>query len=103
MAARLAGLAVLLGFAARGPVPGGAAKMKVVEEPNTFGLNNPFLPQTSRLQPKRDPSPVSGECGALTADVPGTRGEQGTGPASAPVGRVSSREPAPGRERGLGS
>ncbi|XP_014649085.1 PREDICTED: N-acetylglucosamine-1-phosphotransferase subunit gamma [Ceratotherium simum simum] len=34
--------------------------MKVVEEPNTFGLNNPFLPQTSRLQPKRDPSPVSG-------------------------------------------
>lgn len=66
-------------------------------------LNNPFLPQTSRLQPKRDPSPVSGECGALTADVPGTRGKQGTGPASAPVGRVSSREPAPGRERGLGS
>ncbi|XP_070218938.1 N-acetylglucosamine-1-phosphotransferase subunit gamma isoform X2 [Bos mutus] len=60
MAARLAGLAVLLGFAARGPAPGGAAKMKVVEEPNTFGLNNPFLPQTSRLQPKRDPSPVSG-------------------------------------------
>ncbi|XP_006901986.1 PREDICTED: N-acetylglucosamine-1-phosphotransferase subunit gamma [Elephantulus edwardii] len=34
--------------------------MKVVEEPNTFGLNNPFLPQTNRLQPKRDPSPVSG-------------------------------------------
>ncbi|XP_019843278.2 N-acetylglucosamine-1-phosphotransferase subunit gamma isoform X2 [Bos indicus] len=60
MAARLAGLAVVLGFAARGPAPGGAAKMKVVEEPNTFGLNNPFLPQTSRLQPKRDPSPVSG-------------------------------------------
>ncbi|XP_055418640.1 N-acetylglucosamine-1-phosphotransferase subunit gamma isoform X2 [Bubalus kerabau] len=60
MAARLAGLAVLLGLAARGPAPGGAAKMKVVEEPNTFGLNNPFLPQTSRLQPKRDPSPVSG-------------------------------------------
>ncbi|OWK11493.1 GNPTG [Cervus elaphus hippelaphus] len=79
--------------------------MKVVEEPNTFGLNNPFLPQTSRLQPKRDPSPVSGECGALTADVPGTRGEQGAGPASTPVGRVSSREPAPGapgRESGLG-
>ncbi|XP_017895911.1 PREDICTED: N-acetylglucosamine-1-phosphotransferase subunit gamma isoform X2 [Capra hircus] len=60
MAARLAGLAVLLGLAARGPAPTGAAKMKVVEEPNTFGLNNPFLPQTSRLQPKRDPSPVSG-------------------------------------------
>ncbi|XP_053069737.1 N-acetylglucosamine-1-phosphotransferase subunit gamma isoform X2 [Acinonyx jubatus] len=34
--------------------------MKVVEEPNSFGLNNPFLPQTSRLQPKRDPSPLSG-------------------------------------------
>eukprot|EP00069_Balaena_mysticetus_P015983 bmy_01912T0 len=33
--------------------------MKVVEEPNTFGLNNPFLPHTSRLQPRRDPSPVS--------------------------------------------
>ncbi|XP_052491805.1 N-acetylglucosamine-1-phosphotransferase subunit gamma [Budorcas taxicolor] len=60
MVARLAGLAVLLGLAARGPAPTGAAKMKVVEEPNTFGLNNPFLPQTSRLQPKRDPSPVSG-------------------------------------------
>ncbi|KAM9725941.1 N-acetylglucosamine-1-phosphotransferase subunit gamma isoform 2-T2 [Dama dama] len=60
MAARLAGLAVLLGLGARGPAPAGAAKMKVVEEPNTFGLNNPFLPQTSRLQPKRDPSPVSG-------------------------------------------
>ncbi|XP_065780048.1 N-acetylglucosamine-1-phosphotransferase subunit gamma isoform X2 [Muntiacus reevesi] len=60
MAARLAGLVVLLGLGARGPAPAGAAKMKVVEEPNTFGLNNPFLPQTSRLQPKRDPSPVSG-------------------------------------------
>ncbi|XP_005866634.2 PREDICTED: N-acetylglucosamine-1-phosphotransferase subunit gamma, partial [Myotis brandtii] len=43
-----------------GPTYAAAAKMKVVEEPNTFGLNNPFLPQTSRLQPKRDPSPVSG-------------------------------------------
>uniref|UniRef100_A0A8C5KQX2 N-acetylglucosamine-1-phosphotransferase subunit gamma n=1 Tax=Jaculus jaculus TaxID=51337 RepID=A0A8C5KQX2_JACJA len=43
-----------------GPAPARAAKMKVVEEPNTFGLNNPFLPQTSRLQPKREPSPVSG-------------------------------------------
>ncbi|XP_046521507.1 N-acetylglucosamine-1-phosphotransferase subunit gamma [Equus quagga] len=53
-------LLLLLGPATRGPAPAAAAKMKVVEEPNTFGLNNPFLPQTSRLQPKRDPSPVSG-------------------------------------------
>ncbi|XP_004596863.2 N-acetylglucosamine-1-phosphotransferase subunit gamma [Ochotona princeps] len=54
------GLLLLLGLAARGPAPAAALKMKVVEEPNTFGLNNPFLPQTSRLQPKREPSPVSG-------------------------------------------
>ncbi|KAG8506353.1 N-acetylglucosamine-1-phosphotransferase subunit gamma, partial [Galemys pyrenaicus] len=60
MAAAWARLVLLLGLAARGPAPTGAVKMKVVEEPNTFGLNNPFLPQTSRLQPKRDPSPVSG-------------------------------------------
>ncbi|XP_041670907.1 N-acetylglucosamine-1-phosphotransferase subunit gamma [Cheilinus undulatus] len=39
---------------------GFAAKMKIVEEPNTFGLNNPFLAQASRLQPKVIPSPVSG-------------------------------------------
>ncbi|ELK10828.1 N-acetylglucosamine-1-phosphotransferase subunit gamma [Pteropus alecto] len=69
MAARLARFLLLLRLAARGPASAGAAKMKVVEEPNTFGLNNPFLPQTSRLQPKRDPSPVSGECGTLAADV----------------------------------
>ncbi|NWX73061.1 GNPTG phosphotransferase, partial [Alca torda] len=37
-----------------------AGKMKIVEEPNTFGLNNPFLPQTNRLQPKVSPSAVSG-------------------------------------------
>uniref|UniRef100_A0A667YBL6 N-acetylglucosamine-1-phosphate transferase subunit gamma n=1 Tax=Myripristis murdjan TaxID=586833 RepID=A0A667YBL6_9TELE len=37
-----------------------AGKMKIVEEPNTFGLNNPFLAQGSRLQPKVPPSPVSG-------------------------------------------
>ncbi|OXB68857.1 hypothetical protein ASZ78_002272 [Callipepla squamata] len=37
-----------------------AAKMKIVEEPNTFGLNNPFLPQTNRLQPKMPPSAISG-------------------------------------------
>nr|KAF6440626.1 N-acetylglucosamine-1-phosphate transferase subunit gamma [Rousettus aegyptiacus] len=60
MAARLARFLLLVRLAARGPASAGAAKMKVVEEPNTFGLNNPFLPQTSRLQPKRDPSPVSG-------------------------------------------
>ncbi|XP_028989944.1 N-acetylglucosamine-1-phosphotransferase subunit gamma [Betta splendens] len=35
-------------------------KMKIVEEPNTFGLNNPFLAQGSRLQPKVSASPVSG-------------------------------------------
>ncbi|XP_017273950.1 N-acetylglucosamine-1-phosphotransferase subunit gamma [Kryptolebias marmoratus] len=37
-----------------------AGKMKIVEEPNTFGLNNPFMAQGSRLQPKVPPSPVSG-------------------------------------------
>uniref|UniRef100_A0A452IYS1 Uncharacterized protein n=1 Tax=Gopherus agassizii TaxID=38772 RepID=A0A452IYS1_9SAUR len=37
-----------------------AGKMKIVEEPNTFGLNNPFLPQTNRLLPKMAPSPISG-------------------------------------------
>eukprot|EP00071_Canis_lupus_P002887 XP_003639173.3 N-acetylglucosamine-1-phosphotransferase subunit gamma [Canis lupus familiaris] len=72
MAARRAGVLVLLGLAALGSCPcapgplqcalraAAAAKMKVVEEPNSFGLNNPFLPQTSRLQPRREPSPVSG-------------------------------------------
>uniref|UniRef100_A0A3Q0T3X8 N-acetylglucosamine-1-phosphate transferase subunit gamma n=1 Tax=Amphilophus citrinellus TaxID=61819 RepID=A0A3Q0T3X8_AMPCI len=39
---------------------GFAGKMKIVEEPNTFGLNNPFMAQGSRLQPKVTPSPVSG-------------------------------------------
>ncbi|XP_053936931.1 N-acetylglucosamine-1-phosphotransferase subunit gamma [Cuculus canorus] len=56
MAARL--LLVALG-AALGPCAA-AGKMKIVEEPNTFGLNNPFLPQASRLQPKAPPSAVSG-------------------------------------------
>lgn len=37
-----------------------AGKMKIVEEPNTFGLNNPFLAQGNRLQPKVTPNPVSG-------------------------------------------
>ncbi|XP_074519342.1 N-acetylglucosamine-1-phosphotransferase subunit gamma isoform X1 [Halichoeres trimaculatus] len=39
---------------------GFASKMKIVEEPNTFGLNNPFLSQGSRLQPKVNPAQVSG-------------------------------------------
>ncbi|KAM8729026.1 N-acetylglucosamine-1-phosphotransferase subunit gamma [Acanthopagrus schlegelii] len=39
---------------------GFAGKMKIVEEPNTFGLNNPFLAQGSRLQPRVTPYPVSG-------------------------------------------
>lgn len=60
MAAGLLRVLLFLGLSARGPAPAGAAKMKVVEEPNTFGVNNPFLPQASRLQAKRDPSPVSG-------------------------------------------
>ncbi|XP_016518760.1 N-acetylglucosamine-1-phosphotransferase subunit gamma-like [Poecilia formosa] len=37
-----------------------AGKMKIVEEPNTFGLNNPFMAQGNRLQPKVSPAPVSG-------------------------------------------
>lgn len=37
-----------------------STKMKIVEEPNTFGLNNPFLPQSNKLQPKVEPSSVSG-------------------------------------------
>ncbi|XP_012598974.2 N-acetylglucosamine-1-phosphotransferase subunit gamma [Microcebus murinus] len=58
MAAKAAYVLLLLGLAARGPA--GAAKMKVVEEPNTFGMNNLFVPQSSRLQPRREPAPVSG-------------------------------------------
>ncbi|KAM5227321.1 N-acetylglucosamine-1-phosphotransferase subunit gamma [Ctenodactylus gundi] len=60
MAARPALGWLRLWLAVCGPVLAGAAKMKVVEEPNAFGLNNPFLPQTSRLQPKREPSPLTG-------------------------------------------
>ncbi|XP_051877948.1 N-acetylglucosamine-1-phosphotransferase subunit gamma [Pristis pectinata] len=37
-----------------------AAKMKIVEEPNTYGLNNPFLSQVNRLQPKINPAAISG-------------------------------------------
>ncbi|XP_077173030.1 N-acetylglucosamine-1-phosphotransferase subunit gamma [Paroedura picta] len=37
-----------------------AGKMKVVEEPNSFGLHNPFLPPAQRLQPKTSPAPASG-------------------------------------------
>ncbi|XP_053328115.1 N-acetylglucosamine-1-phosphotransferase subunit gamma isoform X2 [Spea bombifrons] len=40
--------------------PAAATKMKIVEEPNTFGLNNPFLSQTNKLQPRVEPSAVSG-------------------------------------------
>ncbi|XP_060777104.1 N-acetylglucosamine-1-phosphotransferase subunit gamma isoform X2 [Neoarius graeffei] len=35
-------------------------KMKIVEEPNTFGLNNHLLLQGSRLQARVSPSPMSG-------------------------------------------
>ncbi|XP_042294147.1 N-acetylglucosamine-1-phosphotransferase subunit gamma [Sceloporus undulatus] len=55
-------LLLLLLLLAAGPVAGG--KMKVVEEPNSFGLNNPFLPPqpppSHRLQPKADPSDPAG-------------------------------------------
>ncbi|XP_019749344.1 N-acetylglucosamine-1-phosphotransferase subunit gamma [Hippocampus comes] len=37
-----------------------AGKMKIVEAPNTFGVNNNFLSHGSRLQAKVLPSPVSG-------------------------------------------
>lgn len=37
-----------------------ATKMKIVEEPNTYGLNNPFLSQVTRLQPKISPAAISG-------------------------------------------
>ncbi|XP_072337319.1 N-acetylglucosamine-1-phosphotransferase subunit gamma isoform X1 [Scyliorhinus torazame] len=37
-----------------------AGKMKIVEEPNTYGLNNPFLSQVNRLQPKIRPAAISG-------------------------------------------
>ncbi|KAM9305812.1 N-acetylglucosamine-1-phosphotransferase subunit gamma [Gastrophryne carolinensis] len=34
--------------------------MKIVEEPNSFGVNNPFLSQTNKLQPRTNPAPWSG-------------------------------------------
>ncbi|XP_062848760.1 N-acetylglucosamine-1-phosphotransferase subunit gamma isoform X2 [Trichomycterus rosablanca] len=37
-----------------------AGKMKIVEEPNTFGLNNPLLAQSNQLRARVSPSPVSG-------------------------------------------
>lgn len=49
----LLGLSVFVSY-------GFAGKMKIVEEPNTFGLNNPFMAQANRLQPRVTPSPVSG-------------------------------------------
>lgn len=57
---------------------GYAGKMKIVEEPNTFGLNNPFMAQSNRLQPRVTPAPVSGpqhlyrlagKCFSLTESV----------------------------------
>ncbi|XP_062999403.1 N-acetylglucosamine-1-phosphotransferase subunit gamma [Elgaria multicarinata webbii] len=51
--AALVAAALVAGLAAAG-------KMKVVEEPNSFGLNNPFLPPSNRLQPKVAPSLTSG-------------------------------------------
>nr|XP_033819294.1 N-acetylglucosamine-1-phosphotransferase subunit gamma [Geotrypetes seraphini] len=37
-----------------------AGKMKIVEEPSTYGFNNQFMPQRNKLQPKMKPSPISG-------------------------------------------
>ncbi|XP_072311814.1 N-acetylglucosamine-1-phosphotransferase subunit gamma [Eucyclogobius newberryi] len=47
------GISLLLSY-------GFAGKMKIVEEPNTFGLNSPYISQTNRLQPRVTASPVSG-------------------------------------------
>ncbi|XP_054622980.1 N-acetylglucosamine-1-phosphotransferase subunit gamma isoform X2 [Dunckerocampus dactyliophorus] len=55
-----------------------AGKMKIVEAPNTFGINNNILAQGNRLQAKVYPSPVSGpahlyrlagKCFSLTESV----------------------------------
>ncbi|XP_066496594.1 N-acetylglucosamine-1-phosphotransferase subunit gamma [Tiliqua scincoides] len=54
----MAAAALLLLLLAAGPAAAG--KMKVVEEPNSFGLNNPFLPPAHRLQPKAAPAAASG-------------------------------------------
>ncbi|XP_075890602.1 N-acetylglucosamine-1-phosphotransferase subunit gamma [Nelusetta ayraudi] len=51
---------MLIGYVSLFSSHGFAGKMKIVEEPNTFGLNNPLLSQGSRLHPKANPSPVSG-------------------------------------------
>lgn len=54
----------------RGGVDRGRPRARFSPDPSvSCRLNNPFLPQTSRLQPKREPSPVSGECGTLAAEV----------------------------------
>lgn len=69
--------------AAQGPIPPDLTASR--------RLNNPFLPQTSRLQPKRDPSPVSGECGTLAADVVAAREGAGNCPGfPSGVDRVSA-------------
>ncbi|ELW67786.1 N-acetylglucosamine-1-phosphotransferase subunit gamma [Tupaia chinensis] len=63
MVARLALVLLLLAVAARGAAlalgPGPGPGPYPCPLPRRR-LNNPFLPQTSRLQPKREPSPVSG-------------------------------------------
>uniref|UniRef100_A0A8C8UPI3 Uncharacterized protein n=1 Tax=Peromyscus maniculatus bairdii TaxID=230844 RepID=A0A8C8UPI3_PERMB len=88
----VAGLcSLLIASLSAGPAPARAGKMKVVEEPNTFGLNNPFLPQASRLQPKREPSPVSGERGrerGADRGADGGRGGEGSPSAGGGGGRM---------------
>uniref|UniRef100_A0A8D0RD44 Uncharacterized protein n=1 Tax=Sus scrofa TaxID=9823 RepID=A0A8D0RD44_PIG len=54
---------VLLGLSACGGAGRGGLDPVLPDPPASSSLNNPFMPQTSRLQPKRDPSPVSGEFG----------------------------------------
>lgn len=83
------------GLSACGGAGRGGLDPVLPDPPASSSLNNPFMPQTSRLQPKRDPSPVSGEFGA--------RREQGAGLASPPGGRrqlsgACSREAGEGRE-----
>ncbi|XP_054849153.1 N-acetylglucosamine-1-phosphotransferase subunit gamma [Eublepharis macularius] len=50
----------LLLLLSAGSVAAAAGKMKVVEEPNSFGLHNPFLPPAHRLRAKASPAPASG-------------------------------------------
>ncbi|XP_072610280.1 N-acetylglucosamine-1-phosphotransferase subunit gamma isoform X2 [Vulpes vulpes] len=113
MATRRAGVLVLLGLlalgscpCAPGPLPcalraAAAAKMKVVEEPNSFGLNNPFLPQTSRLEPRREPSPVSAflslaHLACLRSKLGKTESRAGAAPAGRKVAELACPPAAPG-------